>query len=300
LLQSPDSIQVPVIVSSLAVTASIALQDVGGAIAKSLFNQISPDGMIALRLSMAALILLAIQRPWRTPVERKDWLALIVYGAMLGGIGLLLYRAFALIPIGVTVGIQATGPLAVALASSHRPRDLLWMCLAGMGLWLLLPGNTAMSALDPVGVGYAIAAAACWALYLIFAKRLSHLPNARAVPWGLLIGSAAVLPLGIATAGTKLLSPSALSMGLAAAILSSVIPNTLEMLGMRRLPYRTLGVLLSSAPAFAALAGFVVLDERLTPTQWTAIILVMLACIGCAASASFHRNVVHKLGTMDG
>ena len=274
------------VASCCAIATSIAMQDVGGAIAKSRFDETSPDGMIALRLSIAALILLAIQRPWRTPIERVDWPALAVYGVLQGGIGLLLYRAFSLIPIGVTVGIQALGPLAVALGSSRRPRDLLWMFLASAALWLLLPANSATLSLDSVGLAYAIGAAVCWALYMICAKRLSHLPNTHAVSWGLLIGSVVSLPLAIATAGTQLLSASALSIGFITANVSNVIPNMLEMLGMRRLPHSTLGILMSSAPAFAALAAFIIRRECLSPAQWTALVFIMLAAAGSTVSAS--------------
>jgi inner membrane transporter RhtA len=147
LLQTPSSLRILTVLSVCAITASIALQDVGGAIAKSLFGRAGSDAMITLRFSMAALILLAIQRPWRTPIDRKDWPALAAYGLMLGAIGLLLYRSFALLPIGVTVGIQATGPLAVAISSSRRQRDLLWIVLACTGLcMLLLRGGTCITA----------------------------------------------------------------------------------------------------------------------------------------------------------
>ena len=126
----PDSILLP----SLAVLGGQISVNLGAAIAKNLFPVIGVEGITAYRVGFSALILLAIFRPWRFRLTRKDVLNLLVYGSVLGLMNLLIYRAFALIPIGIAVAIEVTGPLAVAMLSSRRPRDLLAVACAVFGL----------------------------------------------------------------------------------------------------------------------------------------------------------------------
>jgi inner membrane transporter RhtA len=139
--------------------------------------------------------------------------------------------------------------------------------------------------LDPAGIAYAFGAAFCWAMYIVFGKRASKLEGGQAVAWGMLAASLFTVPVGIAYAGAALLQPAVLLGGLAVALLSSALPYSLEMMALRRLPRRVFGMLASSSPAVGALAGFAVLGEQLTPLQWLAILLVMAASAGSAASA---------------
>jgi len=282
----PGKNRVPIVFAPLAIIAAVALQDVGGAVAKTTFGTVGADGMIALRLSIAALILFALQRPWRTPIAPRHWPGLLVYGVVLGGISILLYRAFALLPIGIVVGIQAIGPLAVVLLTSRKAADVPWFLLATTGIWLLVPQGSTMATLDPLGLAYAGASAASWALYILCGKLAARSSGIQSVSWGMAIGAIITMPFGLVAGGAALLKPSVLAAGLVVAILSSVVPNTLEMAAMRHLPHRVLGILLSAAPAFAALAGFLVLGERLLPLQWFAIILLMAASAGSALTAA--------------
>lgn len=270
---------------SLAILASMVSVNAGAAWAKHLFPLVGSQGVTAVRVGLAALVMLAVVRPWRTPPARRDVSNLAIYGLMLGCMNLLIYGAFARIPIGIAVAIEVVGPLAVVVLSSRRARDFGWVLLAAFGLWLLAPLHEGAAPLDPVGVAYALGAAFCWAMYIVFGKRVSTLNGGQAVAWGMLVAALFTVPVGVAHAGAALLAPVVLAGGLTVALLSSVLPYSLEMAALARLPRRVFGILVSAGPAFAALAGWLVLGERLTGLQWLAILLVMLACGGAAATA---------------
>lgn len=271
-----------------AVVASLAAQNVGAAFAKHLFPVVGAYGVTGLRIALAALLLLTLRRPWRRMPARAIVPALVAYGAMLGLMNLLIYQAFARLPIGVATGIEVLGPLAVVLWGSRARRDLAWFAAAVTGLVLLLPLR-AGAALDPLGLAFAGGAAACWALYIVYGKRVSDALGGDAVAWGMVVAAAINVPIGAVTAGPALLTPWVLGIGFVVAVLSSALPYSLEMEAMRRLPAHVFGILLSAAPAVAALAGFVVLGEMLTPIQWFAILLIMVASAGSAMAASRPR-----------
>ncbi|MBQ5947105.1 EamA family transporter [Massilia sp. ST3] len=269
----------------LAILASMVSVNAGAAWAKGLFPVVGSAGVTALRVGLAALMLLAAVRPWRTLPNRQDAGNLAIYGVMLGLMNLLIYGAFSRIPIGIAVAIEVTGPLAVVIMSSRRARDFAWVACAALGLALLLPLEEGSKGLDPLGVAYALGAAFCWAMYIVFGKRVSSLKGTEAVAWGMLAASLFAVPVGVAQAGALLFTPAMLAGGFLVALLSSAIPYTLEMMALARLPRRVFGILVSAGPALAALAGFVMLGERLTGLQWGAIFLVIFASAGAAATA---------------
>jgi inner membrane transporter RhtA len=273
-------------VPALAIAAAMVSTYAGAAFAKHLFPLVGAEGVVALRVGLSALLLAAFARPWRALPSRADIPNLLLYGLTLGCMNLLIYRAFSRIPIGIAVSIEVMGPLAVVLLSSRRARDFVWVACAAFGLWLLLPLRAGAGALDPAGIAYAAGAAFCWAMYIVFGKRASRAQGSGTVAWGMLAASIFIVPIGAAYAGSALLSPFVLAAGLAVALLSSAAPYTLEMIALRKLPRRVFGILVSSSPAVAALAGFLVLGERLAAGQWIGIGLVILACGATAASAS--------------
>lgn len=270
----------------LALLGSMVSTYVGAAIAKHLFPQVGSQGVTALRVGLAACLLLAWFRPWRRPLARAHVPDLLVYGGMLGCMNLLIYGAFARIPIGIAVAIEVTGPLLVVLAGSRRIGDFAWLACAVLGLWLLLPVHAHAAALDPLGVLLAGGAALCWAMYIVFGKRVSALQGGQAVAWGMLAAALFTVPVGVFHAGAALLAPGVLAAGLGVALLSSALPYSLEMTALKRLPRRVFGLVVSASPAVSALAGWLVLGERLAPLQWLAIVLVMLASAGSALTAA--------------
>lgn len=267
----------------LAVLTSQISVNLGAACAKSLFAVIAPVGVTALRVVFAACLLALLRRPWRRMPPAAAWPVLLVYGAALGLMNLSIYQAFARIPIGISVGIEVTGPLLIVLLSSRRPRDFLWLAVVIIGLLLLLPLHV-RDPLNPLGIAFACGAAACWALYIVSGKRISGTLGGDAVGWGMAVAALLVMPAGFSVLRVAALRPWEWGLALAVALLSSALPYSLEMEAMKRLSARAFSILLSGAPAIAALAGFVVLGERLTLLQWAAMLCIMAASAGSAMS----------------
>lgn len=267
----------------LALLGSVTALGIGTSFAKQLlFPQVGAQGTTALRVGFSALLLLALWRPWRHALTRADWRAISLYGVALGLMNLLFYMSIQTIPFGVAVAIEFAGPLAVAMVSSRRVVDFVWMACAVLGLGLLLPWREGTGSLDPMGVFYALAAAVAWGLYIVFGKRTSHLHSGVSVSLGLAVAALVVLPVGVAHAGAALLNPTVLLIAVGVAAVSSAIPISLEMVALRRLPRETFGVMLSTEPAVAALLGLLLLGEHLSPVQWFAIGCIITASVGCA------------------
>ena len=252
----------------------------GAALAKQLFPIMGAQGATAMRLGLGAVILWILRQPWRRLAGRQDWRSLWGYGITLGLMNLSFYMALRTIPLGIAVALEFTGPLAIALFGSRRLLDLLWVGLVVIGLALLLPWREHAQALDPVGVIYALVAAAGWAAYIVLGRRAGLAFGGDAVALGSAIGALVVVPVGVAYAGSALLTPAALPFAFGVAILSSALPYSLEMYALTRLPPRTVGILVSIEPALGALLGLAFLDEHLDVFQWLAIAAVIVASIG--------------------
>ncbi len=274
-----------------ALVASMVSLCLGTAVARQLFPSVGAAGTVTFRIVIAALILVALRRPWRHGISRRDAAAVAMYGIVLGLLNLMFYMAIRTIPLGLAIAIEFTGPLAVALASSRRALDFAWIGLAAAGLALLLPVGEGARALDPVGVAYALGAAVCWALYILCGKRIGHLDGGQAVAIGLSVGALCVLPFGIAGAGAALLDPRFIAVGVIVAILSSAVPYSLEIYALRKLPRQTFGVLLSLEPAIGSLAGLALLGQHLGTVQWLAIACIIAASAGCTLSARRAQRV---------
>lgn len=270
--------------ASLAIVAAQISINVGAALGKGLFPHVGPEGVAALRTSISALILLAIARPWTISLTRFQGFWLLLYGLALGGMNLLIYWAIQRIPIGIAVAIEICGPLAVVLLTSRSMRDFLWLALAVAGLLLLVPWPGGEARLDFGGIGFAIGAACCWGLYILFGKRASQVESRTAVALGMSAACLVTLPFGVAVAGKNLVLGPVLGLGLLVALLSSALPYQLEMKALERLSSRVFGVVTSSAPAIAALVGYFMLGERLASVQWLAIALMIAASVGCSVT----------------
>lgn len=264
----------------LALAGSVVSYCVGTSFAKQLFPLVGAVGTVTYRVGFAALILLAVFRPWRQPISRSDLLATMRYGAVLGMMNFCFYMALRTIPLGLAIAIEFLGPLTVSLLHSRRPSHFAMVGLAATGLALLLPLHAGAHTLDPVGVAFGLGAGLCWGLYIVFGKRIGHLPGGQAVALGMTTAALVVVPMGVHAAGTSLLAPSLMAMGLLTAITSSAVPYSLEMIALRRIPASQFGILLSVEPAIGAIAGMLLLGEHLTGMQWLAVALVVMASVG--------------------
>lgn len=270
----------------LAVLGSVTALGVGTSWAKhALFPVVGAQGTTAVRVGLSALLMLMLWRPWRWRLTRADAQAVALYGAALGAMNLMFYLSLQTLPFGLAVAIEFAGPLAVAIWSSRRAVDFVWVALAIAGLALLLPLGLSGSTLDPLGVLYSVGAAVFWALYIVFGKRAGHLHAGQSVSLGLLVAALVVVPVGVAHAGAALLSPSVLLVGVAVAAISSALPISLEMMALKRLPKEAFGIMISMEPAVAALLALALLGERLDTVQWLAIGCIVAASMGSAATA---------------
>ena len=276
----------PRFIPFLAVLGSVTALGVGTSWAKqALFPVVGAQGTTAVRVGLSALLMLMLWRPWRWRLSRADAQAVALYGAALGAMNLMFYLSLQTLPFGLAVAIEFAGPLAVAIWSSRRAVDFVWVALAIVGLALLLPLGLSGSTLDPLGVLYAVGAAVFWALYIVFGKRAGHLHAGQSVSLGLLVAALVVVPVGVAHAGAALLSPSVLLVGVAVAAISSALPISLEMMALKRLPKEAFGIMISMEPAVAALLALALLGERLDTVQWLAIGCIVAASMGSAATA---------------
>ncbi|EFL32969.1 integral membrane protein [Streptomyces viridochromogenes DSM 40736] len=262
----------------LVLAGGISVQ-FGGALAVTLMPRAGALGVVALRLFVAAVVLLLVCRPRLRGHSRTDWGTVVVFGITMAGMNGLFYQAVDRIPLGPAVTLEVLGPLALSVLASRRAINVVWAALALAGVFLL--GGGGFSSLDPTGAAFALGAGAMWAAYIVFSARTGRrFPQADGLALAMAVGAVLFLPLGIAESGTKLVDPVTLGLGAAVALLSSVLPYTLELLALRRLPASTFAVLMSLEPAVAATAGFLVLDQALTAMQSAAIALVIAASMG--------------------
>ena len=252
----------------------------GASLAKSLFPLVGAPGVTALRLALGTIILVVVFKPWRLRFTREQRLPLLFYGLSLGAMNYMFYLSIQTIPLGVAVALEFTGPLAVALFASRRPVDFIWVILAVLGLWYLLPLGENVSHVDLTGAAFALGAGACWAIYILSGQRAGEEHGPATVALGSLIAAVIFVPLGACQAGEVLWHWSVLPLGIAVAILSTALPYSLEMIALTRLPTRTFGTLMSMEPAMAAISGMIFLGETLTFQQALALAAIIIASMG--------------------
>jgi inner membrane transporter RhtA len=258
---------------------------IGAALAKGLFPLVGASGAVALRLGIAALLLVAVWRPWRVRLGFKDTRLIVLYGLSMGCMNFFFYLSLRYIPLGIAVALEFTGPLGLAMLASRRPVDFLWIGLAVLGLLALLPLGAGAAALQPMGVICALAAGVCWALYIVFGRRAGAAHGGQTTALGTVVGAILIVPIGISQNGMSLFSPAILPIAAGVALLSSAVPYSLEMFALPRIPTKSFGVLMSLEPAMAALSGMVFLGESLSGIQWAAVLCIMVASGGSAATS---------------
>jgi inner membrane transporter RhtA len=264
------------------VLLSMTSVQVGAALAKSLFSSIGPAGAVLLRVGLGALILLILWRPKLYGYSWREYRWALLFGGVLAAMNFSFYQALDRIPLAVAVTMEFVGPLAVALLGSRHLIDVLWVALAGVGIVLLAPiGLFGGIALDPLGVGLALLAGAFWGGYILLSVQVGKsFSGVSGLALAMVVAAVLLLPIGIFGAGSVLLNGHFLLVGAAVAVLSSVLPYSLELEALRRLPSQVFGVLMSLEPGIAALVGLLLLHEQLGLRAAVAIALVIAASLG--------------------
>jgi inner membrane transporter RhtA len=265
---------------ALVLGAACSVQG-GAAVAKSLFPQLGPPGVVFLRLLFGSAALWAIARPQLRGRERSDLKLLVALGVVLVSMNITFYEALDRAPLGVVVTVEFLGPLAVAVLGSRKASDFVWVVLAGFGVALLADGGG--TTVKPLGIVLAAIAGCFWALYILLSVHVGRAwSGASGLAPAMALGAVLMAPWGIISAGHHLGDAQLLGAGVGVGLLSSALPWSLELEALRRLPSHIFSVVLSLEPAVAAAAGFVFLHEHLRTRSWLAIALVVLASAGAA------------------
>lgn len=262
--------------------AGIVSVQLGAAFAKDVFDQVSPTGMVWLRMATAALVLGLVARPALRGRSRSDWYVAVAFGVNLGFMNWAIYQAFSRIPIGIAVTIEFIGPLTLAVALSRRARDLVWVLLAASGVVLLgaQPGDVTLA-----GVMFALLAAASWAAYILLSARTgTRWPGLDGLAVAGIVAAVLLAPFALVGSGSDLLDPRIIALGAVVGLLSSVLPYSFELIALRTIKPAVFSILMSLEPAAAAVTAMLVLGEFLTAWQWVALVCVVVASVGATRS----------------
>lgn len=267
-------------IAFLAATLSLVSVQIGASVAKTLFPVLGPETVALVRLGIAAILLCVIFRPWQLFYQQTNWRNLVIYGMFISGMNVLVYKAFAYMSVGIAISIEVLGPLTVAMLMSKRKQDLLWAGCALIGI-VILPLGGVNQNFSYQGMGLALAAAICWGLYIIYGRRVAS-AGGSSVAVGMLVAALCALPVGFQHLDLVVSSYKVFFTCVFVSLFSSMIPFLLDIVAMKRLAAHVFGMLLSASPAISAMAAWCILGEALNLYQILAIIMIMVACIGCS------------------
>ena len=274
----------------LLIIAMISVQS-SGSLAKILFHDFPILTVAAMRLLFGALILALIFKIWQINFRQVKWQAIISYGFALAGMNALFYLSIDRLPLGIAVSFEFVGPLSVALYYARQKFDFVWVGLAILGLILLFPFDQVSEDLDLIGIGFALGAGACWAIYIVAGQKPSGISGNHTVCLGMFIGMLCLMPVALFSGfSIAVFEPSNFIYFIALAVLASALPFTLEMIALRHLTALSFGTLMSVEPAIAALSGFIFLGEQLLWTQWLALATIISASIGCTYTTQLAKK----------
>lgn len=274
----------------LLIIAMISVQS-SGSLAKILFHDFPILTVAAMRLLLGALILALIFKIWQINFRQVKWQAIISYGFALAGMNALFYLSIDRLPLGIAVSFEFVGPLSVALYYARQKFDFVWVGLAILGLILLFPFDQVSEDLDLIGIGFALGAGACWAIYIVAGQKPSGISGNHTVCLGMFIGMLCLMPVALFSGfSIAVFEPSNFIYFIALAVLASALPFTLEMIALRHLTALSFGTLMSVEPAIAALSGFIFLGEQLLWNQWLALATIICASIGCTYTTQQAKN----------
>ncbi|MCE0510116.1 DMT family transporter [Microbacterium sp. KKR3/1] len=289
-MQKPTASR-PLVGVALVIGSCLSLP-FGAAVAAQLFPVLGPWGVTSLRVAIAAVLLVVIVRPRPGKWTRPQWFAAVLFGVSLAAMNGFFYAAIDRIPLGPAVAIEFLGPLVLAAVLTRKVTDFVWVGVALLGMIVLgIDGLIGAEPLDPLGVLFILIAAGFWAMYIRMSARVGSLiPGSSGLAMGLVVAAVLLIPVGIPAASTVAMDPQLLLLAAITAVLSSVIPYSFELAALRRLPQRVFGVLLSLEPAFATLAGWLILGQDATPLRMLAVALVIAASVGTTLGVRRERR----------
>lgn len=296
---SPLKSLTPALLPVVVLLISMLSLQGGASLAKTLFPTVGATGITALRLGFGTVILCLIFKPWRLRFRPEQRMPLIIYGLALGTMNFLFYLSIRTVPLGIAVGLEFVGPLTLALLGSRRPLDFLWVILAVIGLWFLLPFSTGITSVDPIGALFALGAGVCWAVYILSGQRAGAEHGAATVAIGSLIASLIFVPVGLTFAASGIWQWSVVPVAILVALLSTALPYSLEMMALTRLPARIFGTLMSLEPAVAALSGMLYLNESLSGVQCLALLAIILASSGATLTMRPRKSQLNAIELSD-
>ncbi|MFB4356139.1 threonine/homoserine exporter RhtA [Pantoea sp. BS_4] len=296
---SPLKSLTPALLPVVVLLISMLSLQGGASLAKTLFPTVGATGITALRLGFGTVILCLIFKPWRLRFRPEQRMPLIIYGLALGTMNFLFYLSIRTVPLGIAVGLEFVGPLTLALLGSRRPLDFLWVILAVIGLWFLLPFSTGITSVDPIGALFALGAGVCWAVYILSGQRAGAEHGAATVAIGSLIASLIFVPVGLTFAASGIWQWSIVPVAILVAFLSTALPYSLEMMALTRLPARIFGTLMSLEPAVAALSGMLYLNESLSGVQCLALLAIILASSGATLTMRPRKRQLNAIELSD-
>ncbi len=265
--------------SAILLCAIVSFQ-LGAAFATRIFDHTGVIGAVFLRNAIGALLLLPFARPRLRGRDRRDLLPLVILGVLLATMNGCFYQALDRLPQGVAVTIEFLGPLSVAVVTSRRRLDLVWVCMAAAGV-VMFTGTTDIRGAELTGLLFALGAAASWSGYILAVPRVGKLwPGYDGLAGSLVVSALLLAPLGARHAVGSLGSPRILGLAVAVGVFSTALPYMLEFSALRRMPARVYGVLTSLEPVAAAAVGLLVLGQHLRPIELLAGLLIVGASVG--------------------
>lgn len=284
------SLSFKLVASLAALLMAIVSITAGAALAKSMFSVFTPENVTVLRLSVSAVILFFGLKAWRVRFTRDNFLTVFAYGITVAGMNLFFYMSIKTVPVGVALAVELIGPLCVATLYSQHRLDYVWILLAAIGVYLLLPKSAQVENLDVEGLLYALVAAFFWGTYILMGKRAGKYFGNKAPPLGLVFASLVVIPAGDGVFITQLLDVHLLLFAVLIALLSSAIPLMLEMFALRNLPTHVYGVMASGEPVMGAIVSFFILGEQLSLLQCLGVGAIVTSSVCIALSPLYLRT----------
>ncbi len=273
---------------------SMVAYQISASFAKQLFEVLDPLTVVTLRLSFASILIVLMFRSWKI-IKRLPylkWKDLLFYSGSVCLMNVLFYASLGKLPQGIAVGLEFLGPLTLALLSIKQKSDYVWVCLAILGVALMVPWqDTSADNFSYIGAAFALGAGICWAVYIYFGQRVVRQNiGMHALSIAIVLSAMVMLPISAVHNPTALIQTQYWGQALVIALLATAIPYALDLMALKQLSKLSYGTLSSLSPALGALAGWLLLKEQITLLQSIALLCIMIASVGVTLRASRNKD----------